>query len=159
MYNDIRLEKGLYNLSGKSFTAALEELDPSGDYCGTPLEKLDAYERQLKRFDIYLYLSAITSEFQERTATELKSFSTLRNQLCFSLNSSQEASERALTKLFFPVFAPLKPFAEAVSILAAYLTIRLSIRPSDRLRLSRLLLSWKAGGELTFPESYSEAQA
>jgi hypothetical protein len=52
MYNDIRLEKGFYNLSGKSFTAALEELDPSAEYCGTPLEKLDAYERQLKRFNI-----------------------------------------------------------------------------------------------------------
>ena len=45
MYNDIRLEKGMYNLSGKSFTAALEELDPSSAYCGTPLEKLDAFER------------------------------------------------------------------------------------------------------------------
>ncbi|MBE6862256.1 MAG: hypothetical protein E7497_05080 [Ruminococcus sp.] len=52
MYNDIRLEKGFYNLSGKSFTAALEELDPSASYSGTPLEKLDAYERQLKRFNI-----------------------------------------------------------------------------------------------------------
>lgn len=52
MYNDIRLEKGLYNLSGKSFSAALEELDPSSAYSGTPLEKLDAYERQLKRFNI-----------------------------------------------------------------------------------------------------------
>ena len=52
MYNDIRLEKGMYNLSGKSFTAALEELDPSSAYCGTPLEKLDAFERQLKRFNI-----------------------------------------------------------------------------------------------------------
>ena len=52
MYNDIRLEKGLYNLSGKSFTAALEELDPSSAYAGTPLEKLDAFERQLKRFNI-----------------------------------------------------------------------------------------------------------
>lgn len=52
MYNDIKLEKGLYNLSGKSFSAALEELDPSSAYCGTPLEKLDAYERQLKRFNI-----------------------------------------------------------------------------------------------------------
>ena len=31
MYNDIKLEKALYNLSGKSFTAALEELD-SGDF-------------------------------------------------------------------------------------------------------------------------------
>ena len=52
MYNDIKLEKGLYNLSGKSFTAALEELDPSSEYAGTPLEKLDAFERQLKRFNI-----------------------------------------------------------------------------------------------------------
>ena len=52
MYNDIRLEKGFYNLSGKSFTAALEELDPSSAYSGTPLEKLDAFERQLKRFNI-----------------------------------------------------------------------------------------------------------
>ena len=52
MYNDIKLEKGLYNLSGKSFTSALEELDPSSAYSGTPLEKLDAFERQLKRFNI-----------------------------------------------------------------------------------------------------------
>ncbi|MCC8136301.1 MAG: hypothetical protein LUG91_04715 [Ruminococcus sp.] len=52
MYNDIKLEKGLYNLSEKSFTAALEELDPTANYCGTPLENLDAYERQLKRFNI-----------------------------------------------------------------------------------------------------------
>ena len=52
MYNDIRLEKGLYNLSGRSFTAALEELDPSSAYSGTSLEKLDAVERQLKRFNI-----------------------------------------------------------------------------------------------------------
>ncbi|MDE6665500.1 MAG: phage major capsid protein [Ruminococcus sp.] len=52
MYNDIKLEKGLYNLSEKSFTDALEELDPSASYCGTPMEKLDAFERQLKRFNI-----------------------------------------------------------------------------------------------------------
>lgn len=52
MYNEIKLEKALYNLSGKSFSSALEELDPSSSYCGTPLEKLDAYERQLKRFNI-----------------------------------------------------------------------------------------------------------
>lgn len=52
MYNDIRLEKGMYNLSGKSFTAALEDLDPSSAYIGTELESLDAFERQLKRFNI-----------------------------------------------------------------------------------------------------------
>lgn len=52
MYNNVRLEKGLYHLSDKSFTEALEALDPSSQYADTPLAKLDAYERQLKRFDI-----------------------------------------------------------------------------------------------------------
>ena len=50
-FDNIRLEKSLYT-TGKSFTAALEELDPSENYRGTSLEGLDAYERQLKRFDI-----------------------------------------------------------------------------------------------------------
>ncbi|MBQ8905159.1 MAG: phage major capsid protein [Ruminococcus sp.] len=54
MYNNVKLEKGLYNLSGKTFTEALEALDPSAQYAGTPLEQLDAYQRQLKRFDIRL---------------------------------------------------------------------------------------------------------
>lgn len=50
-FENIKLEKGLYT-TGKSFTQALEELDPSDNYIGTPLEGLDAYQRQLKRFDI-----------------------------------------------------------------------------------------------------------
>ena len=50
-YDSIRLEKGLYT-TGKSFTSALEALDPSEHYKGTSLEGLDAYQRQLKRFDI-----------------------------------------------------------------------------------------------------------
>jgi archaellin len=50
-FDNIKLEKGLYT-TGKSFTKALEELDPSENYRGTSLEGLDAYERQLKRFDI-----------------------------------------------------------------------------------------------------------
>ena len=54
MYNHVKLEKGLYNLSGKTFTEALEALDPSAQYAGTPLEQLDAYQRQLKRFDIHM---------------------------------------------------------------------------------------------------------
>ncbi|MBQ7131293.1 MAG: phage major capsid protein [Oscillospiraceae bacterium] len=52
MYNDIKLDKSLYNISGKSFTQALSDLDPDSQYAGTELSKLDAYERQLKRFDI-----------------------------------------------------------------------------------------------------------
>lgn len=52
MYNDIKLEKGLYGLSQKSFTQALSELDPDSNYIGTEIEGLDAFERQLKRFNI-----------------------------------------------------------------------------------------------------------
>ncbi len=50
--DSIKLEKGMYSVSGKSFTTVLEELDPSENYKGTSLESLDAYQRQLKRFDI-----------------------------------------------------------------------------------------------------------
>ncbi len=50
-YENIKIEKGLYT-TGKSFTQALEALDPSENYRGTDLEGLDAYERQLKRFNI-----------------------------------------------------------------------------------------------------------
>ena len=70
MYNDIKLEKGLYNLNGKSFTAALEELDPTSAYCGTPLEKLDAFERQLKRFNIRVKGSDCDSVEKFFTSTE-----------------------------------------------------------------------------------------
>lgn len=52
MYNEIKLEKGMYHLAGKSFLQALEDADPSAQYVNSPLSRLDAYERQLKRFDI-----------------------------------------------------------------------------------------------------------
>ncbi len=52
MYNSVKIEKGLYNLSGKSFSQALEALDPSENYTEEALRKMDAFERQLKRFDI-----------------------------------------------------------------------------------------------------------
>lgn len=50
-FDTIKLEKGLYNTSS-SFTQELEKLDPSENYKGTSLEGLDAFQRQLKRFDI-----------------------------------------------------------------------------------------------------------
>ncbi len=52
MYNEVKLEKGMYHLANKSFLQALEDADPSAQYAQTGLAKLDAYERQLKRFDI-----------------------------------------------------------------------------------------------------------
>ena len=50
--DSIKLEKGMYNVGGQSFTKVLEHMDPSENYKGTELEGLDAYQRQLKRFDI-----------------------------------------------------------------------------------------------------------
>ena len=71
-YDNIRIEKSLYT-TGKSFTQALEALDPSENYKGTSLEGLDAYERQLKRFDI-------------KVAILFQSFSKLPIQQLFFLN-------------------------------------------------------------------------
>jgi len=51
-YDDLKLDKGMYQESGRSFTQVLERQDPSEQYKGTSLEGLDAFQRQLKRFDI-----------------------------------------------------------------------------------------------------------
>ena len=52
-FETIKLDKGLYG-TRKGFLAELESVDPSENYKGTSLEGLDAFERQLKRFDIKL---------------------------------------------------------------------------------------------------------
>ncbi len=54
MYTDVKLDKSLYSITGKSFTQALCDLDPDSAYENTELRNLDAFERQLKRFDIKL---------------------------------------------------------------------------------------------------------
>ena len=51
-FENVKLEKGMYNQSGKTFSQALEELDPGQQYKGTAMEGLDAFQRQLKRFGI-----------------------------------------------------------------------------------------------------------
>lgn len=50
-FENITLEKGMYQ-TGKSLTDVLEKMDPSINYKGTELDGLDAFSRQLKRFDI-----------------------------------------------------------------------------------------------------------
>lgn len=60
MANDVKqlkLEKELYqeaNSEGTSFTEQLEKLDPTENYAGTELSKLDAFERQLRAHDLRL---------------------------------------------------------------------------------------------------------
>ena len=51
-YDNLKLDKGMYQEAGSTFTQVLERQDPSGQYKGTSLEGLDAFQRQLKRFDI-----------------------------------------------------------------------------------------------------------
>lgn len=50
-YESIRLYKSMYQVEG-GFSRNLEALDPSKSYAGTELAGLDAFQRQLKRFDI-----------------------------------------------------------------------------------------------------------
>ena len=78
-FETIKIEKGMYANKGKSLTDILEELDPSENYKGTAIEGLDAFQRQLKRFDITV-----------SHLTELKSFLIILILRLYSLNMFQE---------------------------------------------------------------------
>ena len=52
IYENLTIEKGMYNTNGYGLTQTLEKLDPSENYKGTSLDGLDAFQRQLKRFNI-----------------------------------------------------------------------------------------------------------
>lgn len=73
-FDSIQLEKGMYRTGGKSFTQVLESLDPSENYKGTALEGTDAYQRQLKRFDIHAkgaYSDAVEKFFRSTQSSVL----------------------------------------------------------------------------------------
>lgn len=53
LYKNLALSKDFYK-SPKGFSSQLENLDPSASYKGSDLEKFDAFQRQLKRFDIHV---------------------------------------------------------------------------------------------------------
>ena len=50
-YENIRIDKSMYKNAG-GFVCALEKLDPSERYTSGELAGMDAFQRQLKRFDI-----------------------------------------------------------------------------------------------------------
>lgn len=52
-YQTIRLDKSMYRGTAP-FASQLEKLDPSKNYKNTDLAGLDAFQRQLKRFDIHV---------------------------------------------------------------------------------------------------------
>lgn len=51
-FDNLKLDKGMYQEAGSSFSKVLERIDPSEQYRGTGMEGMDAFQRQLKRFDI-----------------------------------------------------------------------------------------------------------
>ena len=51
-FDNIKLEKGMYQELGMTFSQVLEKADPSENYKNTPYEGMDAFQRQLKRFGI-----------------------------------------------------------------------------------------------------------
>ena len=81
MNNNFKLEKGMYQEPGRSFSQVLESIDPSDKYIGTPLEGLDAFQRQLKRFDI---------KVRGLAQTPLKSSLRQQTLQCCSRNMLQE---------------------------------------------------------------------
>ena len=63
-YENLKLEKGMYGQSGRSFAQTLEALDPSENYKGTSLEGLDAFQRFVKRLPEGCELRVSNLEFQ-----------------------------------------------------------------------------------------------
>ena len=51
-FENVKLDRGMYKITGKSFSEVLENQDDSAQYKDTAFGSLDAYQRQLKRFDI-----------------------------------------------------------------------------------------------------------
>ena len=102
MYTDIKLEKGLYSITGKSFTQALAELDPDSAYENTELNGLDAFERQLKRFDIKVKgaNSDRVEKFFQSTQSAVLFPEYVRRAIKAGLNEASILSEVAATTTY-----------------------------------------------------------
>lgn len=82
-FENITIEKGMYQTKG-GISGALEKLDPSENYRGTALEGLDAFSRQLKRFDIKVKgrnSDCVEKFFRVQT---LRHFSRICEQSCYA---------------------------------------------------------------------------
>lgn len=112
MYENIKLEKSLYSITGKTFTQALAELDPDRNYENTELKGLDAFERQLKRFDIHVsgagsdrvekfFISADSAvlfpEFVRRTIKKGMDDASVTGAVCAAVSYTDSADYRGLT--------------------------------------------------------------
>lgn len=90
-YEKISLERGMYGYSGKSMTDILEELDPSVNYMGSELEGLDAFSRQLKRFDIRV--SGAKSDPVEKFFATTQSAALFPEYVCRAVRQGMEQAD------------------------------------------------------------------
>ncbi len=90
-YEKISLERGMYGYSGKSMTDILEELDPSANYAGSELEGLDAFSRQLKRFDIRV--SGAKSDPVEKFFATTQSAALFPEYVCRAVRQGMEQAD------------------------------------------------------------------
>lgn len=118
-YESIKLEKGMYGTPGKSFTEVLEELDPSANYAGTALEGLDAYQRQLKRFDIRVGgadSAALFPEYVTRAVRQGMEMANLLPNLVATTTKIDSMDYRTITSNPGKEEKSLKPVAEGAQI-------------------------------------------
>ena len=90
-YEKISLERGMYGYSGKSMTDILEELDPSANYVGSELEGLDAFSRQLKRFDVRV--SGAKSDAVEKFFATTQSAALFPEYVCRAVRQGMEQAD------------------------------------------------------------------
>ena len=119
-YDNLKLEKGMYNSGNKSFTQVLEELDCSKNYEGTELEGLDAYQRQLKRFDIKVggrSSDAVEKFFQTSDSAALfPEYANLLPSIVATTTTIQSMDYRTITASPSEDDKELKPVVEGAQI-------------------------------------------
>ncbi|MDP4119461.1 MAG: phage major capsid protein [Bacillota bacterium] len=130
-YETITLEKGMYNINGKSLTNVLEELDPSENYESTPLGGLDAYERQLKRFNIKVNgigsdtvekffqntsSSALFPEYVRRAVYQGMTNADMLPQIVATVTNINGMDYRSITTVASQSEKSLKPVKESAAI-------------------------------------------
>lgn len=91
-FENINLEKGMYNVAGKSFSEVLESLDSTKNYEGTELSSLDAFERQLKRYGIKV--GGKTSDRVEKFFGSAGSATLFPEYVARAVASGMEASDK-----------------------------------------------------------------
>ncbi len=138
IYENISLDKGLYS-TGRGFLAELEAIDPSENYRGTSLEGLDAFERQLKRFNIKVSGSdsdmiekffstansaALFPEYISRAVRKGKEYANVLPYIVASTTSINGMDYRGVTSVPAEADKQLSPVAEGSAIPETNITLQ-----------------------------------